>query len=63
MFLLRDISSDDHGPPVVIDVYPMQSFWLASESFPMHYARSHPKEEGDFLTALAYSAHGKAWFS
>ena len=57
-----DISSDDDDPPVVVTVavHPKQSFWLASESYPMHYARSHPKEEGDFLAALAYSAHGKA---
>ncbi|KAF8272150.1 hypothetical protein EI94DRAFT_1719117, partial [Lactarius quietus] len=50
-------SSDGDEPPVVVGVHPKQSFWLASESYPMHYARSHPKEEGDFLTALAYSAH------
>lgn len=56
------LSSDDDDPPVVVTVavHPKQSFWLASESYPMHYARSHPKEEGDFLAALAYSAHGKA---
>jgi len=59
--LLEDTSiasfSDENDLPVVVDVHPKQSFWLASESYPMHYARSHPKEEGDFLTALAYSAH------
>jgi hypothetical protein len=60
LFSLRDISSDGNGPPVVVNVHPKQSFWLESESFPMHYARSHPKEEVDFLMALVYSAHGKA---
>ncbi|KAI9467173.1 hypothetical protein BJY52DRAFT_1236849 [Lactarius psammicola] len=50
-------SSDDDDPPVVVDVYPKQAFWIASESYPIHYARSHPKQEGAFLTALVHSAH------
>ena len=28
--------------PVVVTVYPEQSFWQASELFPMHHARCHP---------------------
>lgn len=51
------LSLDDDDPPVVVDVNPKQSFWLASESYPMHYARSHPKQESALLAALVHSAH------
>ncbi len=60
LFSLPDISSDDDDPPVVVDVHPKQCFWIASESYPMHYARSYPKQESAFLTALVHSAHGTA---
>ncbi|KAI9447879.1 hypothetical protein H4582DRAFT_35987 [Lactarius indigo] len=50
-------SSDGDDPPVVVDVHPKESFWMTSVSYPMHYARSHPKEEGAFLAALVHSAH------
>ncbi|KAH9060986.1 hypothetical protein EDB87DRAFT_522735 [Lactarius vividus] len=50
-------SSYDDDPPVVVGVHPKESFWTASISYPMHYARSYPKEEGAFLMALVHSAH------
>ena len=44
--------------PVVVTVYPEQSFWQASELFPMHHTRYHPNLEVSFFAALARSADG-----
>ena len=44
--------------PVVVEVFPKQSFWIASESYPMHHTHSHRNLEVAFFEALVYSADG-----
>jgi hypothetical protein len=47
--------------PAVVEVFPKQCFWLASESYPMHHAHSHRNLEVAFFEALAHSADGMTW--
>lgn len=44
--------------PVVVEVFPKQSFWLASESYPMHHTHSHRNLEVAFFEAITHSADG-----
>ena len=59
---LFPISSSDSRStdlPVVVEVLPKQSFWLAVESYPMHLtSRCHRNLELAFFAALTQSADG-----
>jgi len=49
-------SSSSTDSPAVVEVLPKQSFWIASESYPMHHTHSHRNLEVAFFEALAHSA-------
>jgi hypothetical protein len=59
--IFRHSDSRSTGSSVVVRVWPKQSFWLASESYPMHHTRCHRNLEVAFFTALAHSADGTTW--
>ncbi|KAI0254866.1 hypothetical protein BJV78DRAFT_1183419 [Lactifluus subvellereus] len=49
--------SSSTGSAVVVEVQPMQSYWLTLESYPMHHTRCHRNLEVAFFAALTHSAN------